>query len=358
MSLLLLFQAASSSAPGIDRVPSGESGPAIGDVILAKHGDRGRQNLQCGNVAVSWEINASGAFSAFASIDDVLEISANPEDLRGWWLMWQHPTLADFGGEISDVAVRSNGTVELAAAGWLVLLNKRLTRRRDQSVNAQAGAIAARIVRDAGAVEPTGIAGVSTDEWGEFVGWRDDGGEVLSALGRLRNLSGQEYAVGESDRIFYWRRQFGADLSSTVMLVQGTHIADWRPSWSLDPVVTEVILSSSNRNRFATAPSVSGNDSAAYAAYGPRQQRGTYRGRLPRSAVQVAATKQAELLSRRGQLIDFDVVDVDGCFGWFRRGDTITVLLADIDRALKVRCLALSWSQDANILRVSGEVVA
>lgn len=356
MSLLLLFQAASSSY--VRRIPSGATGPALGDVVIARHGDRDRQHLTCGDVAVSSEVNAAGAFSAFAPIDEVLQITPNPEDLRGMWVMWQHPTLADFGGVVTDVAVRSNGAVEIASGGWLSLLSKRLTRRRDQSVNAQAGAIAARIVRDAGAVEPTGIAGVSADEWGEFVGWRDDGGEVLSALSRLRNLSGQDYAVGESDRIFYWRRQFGTDLSSSVQLVTGAHIADWRPSWSLDPVVTEVVLSSSNRNRFATAPSVSGHDAAAYAAFGPRQLRGTYRGRLPRSAVQLAATKQAELLSRRGQLIDFDVVDVDGCFAWFRRGDTITVVLADISRALKVRCLALSWSQDSNILRVSGEVLS
>jgi len=337
-------------------IPSGATGPALGDVILAKHGDRGRQNLTMGDVAVSWEVNAAGAFSAFAPIDEVLEISSNPEDLRAWWLMWQHPTLASFGGPVTDVAVRSTGVIEIAATGWLALLAKRLTRRRDQAVSAQAGAIAARIVRDAGAVEPTGIAGVSADEWGDFVAWRDSGGEVLSAIGSLANLSDQDFAVGEEDRIFYWRRRFGADLSSSVQLVAGTHIADWRPSWSLDPVVTEVVLSSSNRNRFATAPSVSGNDSAAYAAFGPRQQRGTYRGRLPRAVVQSAATKQAERLSRLGQLITFDVVDVDGCFAWFRRGDTITVLIPEIDRALKVRCLALSWNQDSNILRVSGEI--
>lgn len=356
MSLLLLFQAASSSYNR--RIPSGASGPALGDVILARHGDRGRQHLTMGGVAVSWEVNAAGAFSAFAPIDELLEISANPEDLRGWWLMWQHPTLASFGGPVTDVAIRSTGIVEIAATGWLALLAKRLTRRRDQAVSAQAGAIAARIVRDAGAVEPTGIAGVSADEWGDFVAWRDNGGEVISALGSLANLSDQDFAVGEDDRIFYWRRQFGADLSASVQLVQGYHIADWRPSWSLDPVVTEVVLSSSNRNRFATAPSVAGHDADAYGAFGPRQMRGTYRGRLPRAVVQSAAIKQAERLSRLGQLITFDVVDVDGCFGWFRRGDTITVVIADIDRALKVRCLALSWSQDANILRVSGEITA
>lgn len=356
MTLLLIFTAPSSSY--VRRIPSGASGPARGDVVIARHGDRDRQPLSCGGIIVSSEVNAAGAFSAFARTSDVLDIVANPEDLRGMWLTWPHPTLAGFGGVITDVAVRSSGVIEIAAGGWLVLLAKHLTRRRDIQISAQAGAIAGRIVRDAGAVSPTGIAGVSADEWGEFVSWRDDGGEVLSAISRIANLSDQDYAVGEEDRIFYWRRQFGTDLSASVQLVQGYHIAEWRPSWSLDPVVTEVVLSSSNRNRFATAPSVAGNDPDAYAAFGPRQMRGTYRGRLPRSVVQGAAQKQAERLSRRGRVIDFDVVDVDGCFGWFRRGDTITIVIADIDRALQVRCLALSWSQDSNVLRVSGELVS
>lgn len=355
MSLLLIFTAPSSSY--VRRIPSGASGPAQGDVILSRHGDRGREPLACAGIAASWEVNAAGAFSGFARLSDVLAISPNPEDLRGWWLTWSHPTLPDWGGEITDVAIRSSGVVELAAAGWLVLLSKLLTRRRNIQVSAQAGAIAARIVRDAGSVSPTGISGVSADEWGDYVGWRDDGGEVLSAISRLANLSGQDYGVTEDTRIFTWRRQWGADLSNSVQLVQGTHISDWRPAWSIDPIVTEVVLSSSNRNRFATAPSVSGNDSAAYAAFGPRQMRGTYRGRLPRSAVQAAAKHQAERLSRLGQVITFDVVDVDHCFSWFRRGDTITVVLADIDRALRVRCLALSWDQDSNVLRVSGEIV-
>lgn len=354
MSLLLLFQAASSSY--VRRVPSGVSGPAMGDVILCKHGDRGRVPLEMGGIRVSWAINDAGEFSAFCRLTDALEFVAEPSELRGWWLMWEHPTLGAWGGVIGDLALRSGGILEIAAQGWLALLDKRLTRRRDTTIIAHAGAIAARLVRDAGAIHPTGIAGASADEWGEFVTWRDDGGEVLSAISRLAAMSDQDYCVGESDRIFYWRRRFGSSKAHRVQLVQGTHVSDWRPAWSLSPVVTEVILSPSDRNRFAKEPSVAGHDAAAYAAFGPRQQRGTIRGRVARSSVQATAERQAAKLARRGQVIDFDVVNADGCFGWVRKGDTITVLLPEIDKALVVRCLLLSWDMDSDVLRVSGEI--
>lgn len=354
MGLLLTFQAASSS--DARQIPSGVSGPALGDVILARHGDRGRVPLECAGIRASWAVNAAGEFSAFARLSDALAIQADPEDLRGYWLTWEHPTLGPWGGRVSDVAVRSSQVLEIAGRGWLDLLDKRLTRRRDGSVVAHAGAIAARIVRDAGAIHPTGIAGVSADEWGEFVAWRDDGGDALAAVGRLASMSGQDYAVGDEDRIFYWRRRFGTDNRDRVQLVQGAHIAEWRPSWSLSPVITEVVLAPSDRNRFTTTPAVAGHDAEAYAAFGPRQIRGTVRGRLHRSTVQAVATKQAEQLAKLGRLIELSIADSDACWSWFRKGDTITVVLADIDRALAVRCLMLSWDQDSNVLRVSGEI--
>jgi hypothetical protein len=337
-------------------LPSGASGPATGDVILSQHGDRGRRPLQMSGIRASWEINGAGEFSAFARLTDALSIEPEPEALRGWWLMWQHPDLGEWGGVVTDVAIRSSQTIELAARGWLALLDKRLTRRRRTSVTAHAGAIAARIVRDAGMIEPTGIAGQSCDEWGDFVAWRDDGADVLSVLTRLSGMSDQDYTVGESDRIFYWRRRFGSNLTSSVQLLTGTHIAEWRPSWSLDPIITEVVLAPNDRQRFATVPSVSGVARDAYATYGPRQQRGTIRGRVARPSAKGAAQKQADRLSRLGQLIELDVVNFDTCWSRFRKGDTITVVVPDIDRALAVRVSLMSWEQDSNVVRISGEI--
>ena len=354
MSLLLLFTHPGASY--VRRIPSGARGAATGDVILAKHGDRGRVPLACGGIRVSWEVNAAGEFSAFARLPDALAIEPLIENLRGWWLTWEHPELGDWGGVVTDVAIRSSGVVELAARGWLALLEKRLTRRRAISVTATAGAIAGRLVRFAGAVEPTGIAGVDCDEWGEFVAWRDDGSEVLSAINRLARMSDQDVAVGEADRVFYWRRRYGADLTGSVQLVQGAHVADWRPAWSLDPVVTEVVLAPSDRQRFAAVPAVSGYDADAYARFGPRQLRGTIRGRVARPSAQAAARKQAERLARLGRLIELDVVNHDGCWTRFRKGDTVAVVLADIDRALAVRVLLMSYDQDADLVRVSGEI--
>lgn len=353
MSLLLLLRSLAS------RIPSGAAGPALGDVLIAAHGDRGRRPLQCAGIRVSSGVNEAGEFSAFARLSDALAIAADPADLRGMWLTWdRHPTLPPFGGPITDVAVRSSQTLELAARGWLALLDKRLTRRRDRQVIAHAGPIAARLVRDAGAVHPTGITGTDSDEWGEFVSWRDDGGEVLSALSRLSSMSDQDYGVDETTRTFIWRRRWGSDNRETVQLVQGYHIAEWRPAYALAPVITEVVLSPSDRSRFARTPSVAGHDADAYAQFGPRQARGTFRGNLRRSSAQAVATKQAERFARRGHLIELDVVDADGCWARIRRGDTITVIIADLDAALVVRCLLLSWDQDSNLLRVTGEIVS
>jgi hypothetical protein len=339
------------------RIPSGLTGPALSDVILAKHGDRGRVPLELGGIRASWEVNQPGEFSAFARLDDVRSLVTYLADLRGWWLMWEHPYLGHWGGVITDLVLSARGTVEIAARGWLALLDKRLTRRRDTSVIAHAGPIAARLVRDAGAVAPTGIVSTDAEEYGEFVDWRDDGGEVLSALSRLSFMSDQDFSVGEHDRIFYWRRRFGTNKTGSVQLVQGTHIADWRPSYALGPVVNEVVLSPNDSQRFAKSPSIAGHDSASYAAFGPRQQRGTYRGAMARPAVQSIARKQAERFARRGHLIELDIVNASDCFDWFRKGDTITAVIADLDQALQVRILLMSWDQDSDLVRVSGEIV-
>lgn len=338
------------------RVPSGVTGPATGDVILMEYGDRGRQPLRMSGIRASWEVNAAGEFSAFCRLSDALAIESEPERLRGWWLTWEHPTLGDWGGVVQDVAIPDAGTLELSARGWLSLLDKRITTKRTTTVTAHAGPIAARIVRDAGRIHPTGIVGVSADAWGDFVAWRDDGSDVLAAVRRLSDMSGQDYTVGEDDRVFYWRRRFGSDKTGSVQLVQGTHISRWRASYALAPVVTEVILAPNDRQRFARVPAVSGFDADAYAAYGPRQQRGTIRGRLDRASAQAAAQKQAEQLSRRGRLIELDVVDFDNIWERFRKGDTINVLLSDIDDCLAVRILLMSWDQDSNLVRVSGEI--
>jgi hypothetical protein len=337
-------------------VPGGARGPATGDAVLARYHDRGRVGLRLSGIRASWEVSAAGELSAFARLDDTRALEPAVEDLRGWWIAWEHPTLGPWGGVVADVAVRSDGVLELAARGWLALLDKRLTRRRNASVTAHAGAIAARIVRTAGATEPTGIVATKIDEFGEHVGWRDDGGDVLSALGRLADMSDQEYGVGESDRIFYWRRRYGTDLSETVQLVQGAHIAEWRPSFSLDPVVTEVVLSPNDRQRFATVPAVSGFDPDAYARFGPRQERGTIRGKAARPTARGIAGKQAVKRARLGRLIELTVVNFDRCWTRFRKGDTVRVVLGDLDAAYAVRVLLMSWDQDADVLRVSGEI--
>lgn len=335
---------------------SGPFGPGLGDAVIAKWGDRGRVPLTLSGLAVSWAVNEAGELSGVAALDDVRDIVDNPEDLRGWWVTWEHPTLAPWGGVITDVTAGSSSAVEVAARGWLALLDKRLTRRRSMAVTAPAGAIVSRLLRDVSTSPPTGLTDVDADEWGSFVTWQDDGGEILDALRQIADASDQDYGVGEDDRVFRWRRQWGADRSGSVQLVQGYHLADWTPAWSLDPIITEVILSNDDTRRFASAPGIAGRDAEAYAAFGPRQQRGTYHGRLQRSGVSAIAAKQSRKLSRLGRLIEFDVVDVDDCWGWFRRGDTITVLIADLDRALVVRCLVISWDQDTNVVRVSGEV--
>lgn len=351
-----MFQAASSSY--VRQIPRGTTGPAVGDVLIGEHGDRNRYPLQCGGLRVSWEVNAAGEFSGFARLTDVLTLTDAPSNLRGWWLWWEHPYLGPWGGVIQEVAIRSGNVVEIAARGWLSLLDKRLTRRRDLAILAHAGAIAARLVRDAGAVEPTGITGVSADEWGEFVAWRDSGSDVLNAVSSLALMSNQDYVVGMADRVFYWRRSYGTDRSHNVQLVQGKHIAEWRPMWALAPVVTEVILSPSDRNRFARPVAVAGRDAEAYAAFGPRQERGAIRGMVARQTVQAVASRQAEHLAARGRVIDLDVPNTDGCWDWFGFGDTITVNLPDIDDALVVRCRVRSWDQQSDVCRVSGEIVA
>jgi hypothetical protein len=77
---------------------------------------------------------------------------------------------------------------------------------------------------------------------------------------------------------------------------------------------------------------------------------------VARPSAKGAAQKQADRLSRLGQLIELDVVNFDTCWSRFRKGDTITVVVPDIDRALAVRVSLMSWEQDSNVVRISGEI--
>lgn len=168
----------------------------------------------------SWELNAAGAFSAFARIDDLRHAGLWP-DLRGCWLEWVHPIAGRWGGVITGTPV-TDGLAEIAADGWLALLQGRVLADGDLPSRTPGG-LAHLAVLAAGREHPTFIAIGRIDGGGEPLGLTFNGDVGNDLLPQIAEGGSVEWII-DADRVFHCGRRLGTDFSGAIRLIEDVDV--------------------------------------------------------------------------------------------------------------------------------------
>src|SRR5262245_18808546 len=151
--------------------------PYQDEVIISDYGGINPRRLPVVAVNVSWELNNVGSFSAFTRLADLRDHGCAGE-LKGSWLEWHHPLAGAWGGVISGRPI-NDGVVELAAEGWGALLRHHPLGDWMRLNPGPAAGLARRGIPAADADEPTYLSLAPVDEYGEWVGFRSGGQDLL-----------------------------------------------------------------------------------------------------------------------------------------------------------------------------------
>lgn len=196
--------------------------PFTDEIILSDYGGGNPRRVPVVDVAVSWEMNNLGNFSARARLIDLQQHQAWGE-LKGMWLQWQHRTGGRWGGVVMARPI-DEGVAEIVAEGWASLLRNRLLAFWDHQAAGSAAGIARRGVMSAEADEPSFITFGIIDEFGDPVSFRLGGQDILEDfLGELVDEGDMEWYV-DADRQLHCGYLLGIDRSATVRLTEGYEI--------------------------------------------------------------------------------------------------------------------------------------
>jgi hypothetical protein len=334
-----------------------KDGPAVFTVAITNPGDDTPTVIDVGGVSASWQVSGQTSFSCEAETDTLMH-TFQTIDLRGKWLRWDHGTLGTWAGQITDVeSDYQNGTTEIAATDFSSLLEaRRIAKVYDTGEAAPAGALAKRVVIDAAreAGGYTWIQNVFADQTGDPLKIQLRGGKVSEALDTISNRSMDEWWV-DWQRQLWWQHRRGTNKTGSVQLVEGRHIVDHRYSLALGPIVNDLLAVPADEP-YSTSNSFTVDDDASILKVGRRQDQRTYGSVVTESTIRPLALKDLNKLKSLGDTIQFDLVNIDGCFGTFGDGDSISLLLPSVGRIMQVRIMARSYDTDQAVLTVSGDV--
>jgi len=204
----------------------------IDEAIISEPGNLAPARVPVVSAQLSWEINASGAFSGFCLVDDLRAVGL-ARDIKGYWL--EYATAAGAWGGVITGQPNSSGVVELVAEGWLGLVRGRLITNSIIAMGGSAGGLARRALAlaGAGASNPAFIRLGSIDEGGgpvavELVG--DVGGDILPQIAEAGDV---EWIIA-ADRTFRLARRLGRDRAMTVRLLEDRHFTQPRVNDDLE----------------------------------------------------------------------------------------------------------------------------
>lgn len=332
-------------------------GPAVHQIEVTKPGQvSNRTPLTVAGVAASWRVSGPTSLSTEVLTSTLIE-TFQTVDLRAYWLFWTHPRLGTWGGEISECeADLATGTTEIAARDFSALLDSRRVHKVYDIPSATPGAIVKAIItgmqRDGDGYSH--IRTINAEETGESIPFQFRGGKVIDALRTLESKSGDEWYVDDQRRL-WWMARRGRNKTASVSLVEGIHIVRGRYSVALGPIVNDLLVVPANQ-QYAISQSFSIQDDASIKKIGLRQDQLTYTIGVTESALRPVAQKDLRRLTKLGDVITFDLQDVDGCFAWFGDGDVIRLLLPSINKRLDVRVMARSYDTGTSTLTVTGDV--
>lgn len=323
-------------------------------VYIADPGGFNQQRVPVNGAARSWAIGTAGTLSAEAVSADLVRLGLNDE-LRGHRITVLDDDAGTWGGIVTNTQAASSGTTEIAAEDWGALFSARRLPKRLRPLYGPAGAIALVAITETTRQYGTPITERTADDIGLPVSFAMDGGDLRPALDSMANQTGQEWWIDPDTLAFHWGIK-GSDLTGTVQLVEGRHIADWRAPTELDAVINDLEAFPTN-DRFQRMQTVHVENAASIAAVGRRQGSAGIDGGSHGTHIRNRAIGLVNDLSALGLSVELDLVNVDKCFAWFREGDTICVLLHSASVQMSVRVLARSLADDGT-MSVSGDVVS
>jgi hypothetical protein len=333
-------------------------GPMTSEVTIMLPGESRPVTVSTSGVNLAWQVEGQSAFSCECATAELRAIFADV-DLRGRWLRWEHPTLGVWAGRINDVeADGDTATTEIAALDYSDLLSSRRLVKDYRVTAAPAGALAKRVVRDA-AREAGGyswITEIVAEETGDPISLEVRGGKVDDALRTIADRANETWWVDEH-RVMHWSRRRGHDLTGRVQLVEGRHVSALRYSLALGPIVND-LLAVPGDDAYAQAEQFVIDDDASIRRVGRRQDQISYTGMVTAATIRPLAKRDLARLVALGDTVRFDLINVDGCYAWFREGDSVYLLAPSLNRRLQVRVLVRSFDSDQARLTVSADVEA
>ena len=331
------------------------------DVSLFDAGGRNERRISVANVACSWVVNRAGTLSTFVPTSEMRRFGI--ADARGLWLLFRHPTAGDWGGRVT----RQNwgrAEVEIAAESFHTLLRKRRVSITWRASAAPPGAQYLRLLRHLDLDEPTWLIAGETDEDGAPVPGEfrlaDAYGGVIP---KLIADGEHEWDVG-ADRVSRFARRVGTDLSGTVMLSEGRHVAEAsvpRDLWTIENDTvgvggeTRVKVRKSKRKRPHTfAEQLEDRDSIL--AYGRLQGARVYGDARTKSEILRRLRADLDRTKDPVEVVEATVLDVDRAWSWFRHGDSVRFVLPSENAEVVARVMARSLDMTAGTLKLSAKV--
>lgn len=311
------------------------------------------QRVPVNGVSRSWAVGSSGSLSAEALSRDLVTYGLNDE-LRGHWIVVDDDDAGPWGGVINNCQPNGDGTTEIAASDWTALFELRRMPRRSRPLFGPAGTLALVAIAETVRQFGTPVIDRFADDIDLPVSFDFDGSDLRSALDSMADETGQEWWIEHDTQAFHWGIQ-GSDLTGTVQLIEGRHIADWRAPTSSDPVVNDLEAFPTN-DRYQMRQTIRVENPASIAAIGRRQDSRGIPGGSHGIHIRNRAIGLVNELAQQGAAIEMDVLNVDRAFAQFREGDVICVLLPSVSEQLTARIMARSLD-DNRVMSVSAIVL-
>ena len=323
-------------------------------VLISDPAGFNTQRVPVTGASRSWSVEGSGSLSAEIISSDLIGYGLNDE-MRGHWITIADDDAGTWGGVITDVQPNGDGTTEVAAEDWGALLGARRLPNRSRGLYGPAGTVARQAITESTRRHGTPIKVRTADDLGLSVALDLDGSDLRDALDSIADESGQEWWIDDDTMAWYWGIK-GCDLTGTVQLIEGYHIADWRAPTSLEPVINDLEAYPTS-DRAAIRQTVRVEDGASIAAVGRRQgsqgiAAGTHGIHIRSRAIGLVGE-----LAQLGQSLELDVLNTDRVWADYRHGDTVCVLLPSISVQCTARIMARSLD-DTGVMAVSAQIVS
>lgn len=339
------------------RYPDLNNGPGITDVILANEGWYNPRPFATADFEMSRGVNALGQLSFDLASADVVGYVGQFDRLRGKQVRWTHPTLGPWIGRI--IAARpdpDSDVIDCTANGFLWNAKYRVAPKLNRLLSGPPGALIKQTFKAVAREEPLPIKGVDADEVGDPITFELRGQSLESIVRAIQTRSNQEWYLDPTDQRLKWRVRIGVDRRHEVQLVDGVHLADYTPLFTLDGLVN-ALHARPDDDRYQAARSFWVTRPESIEQYGRMEESVSYTGAVTRANVQAIARADLQRRSRRGRTITMQVVDVDNVFSLFGPGDTVTAVLSRMNVTYAVRVMVQSWRASTGVLTCTGMVV-